>query len=150
MPLDNGAAAPVRSKSEIPGQSGGAAVSAKSDYARFSTNGGAAETTKPDFELAFDAALASIDKIMGSRQRAREFARARREILAAADVMMKAEKRQIVAALTPAQLRREVRELLDSHAALLDYIDDLERLCDENFSSFRTGCIIPTRAEETS
>jgi hypothetical protein len=87
----------------------------------------ATETRCADFAGALDATLASLDKIVGSSQRAREFARARREILAAADATMKAEKRRIVAALTPAWLRKEVRELIDSHEALLDYIDDLER-----------------------
>jgi hypothetical protein len=85
------------------------------------------EASSADFELALDATLASIDKLMGSTQRAREFARARREILAAADLALKAERRRTVAALTPAQLRKEVRELLDSHEALLDYIDAIER-----------------------
>jgi hypothetical protein len=85
------------------------------------------EANSADFARALDATLASIDKLMGSTQRAREFARARREILAAADAAMKAEKRKIVAALTLAQLRKEVRELLDSHKARLDYIDTIER-----------------------
>jgi hypothetical protein len=90
-------------------------------------NGGAAETGKPDFQLALDQALAALDNMMGPRQRAAAIANARREILVAFAAAVKTEKRKIVAALTPAQLRKEVRELLDSHEALLDYIDDLER-----------------------
>jgi hypothetical protein len=110
MPLDVVASAPVRPMSETPMQ-----------------NGGAAETHKPDFTLALDAALVMLDRLMPQRQRVEALCRARREILEAAAAAMKAEKRKIVAALTPAQLRKEVRELLDAHEAVLDYLDDLER-----------------------
>jgi hypothetical protein len=110
MVLANGAAAPVRPTSEIP-----------------SGNGVAAETAKPDFELALDEALAALPAVAGPRTHAAAVARVRQLIVTAAEALMRAEKRRIVAALTPAQLRKEVRELIDSHEALLDYIDDLER-----------------------
>jgi hypothetical protein len=40
---------------------------------------------------------------------------------------VKAERRRVVQAMTPARLRKEVLELIDSHARLLDYLDDIER-----------------------
>jgi hypothetical protein len=110
MVLANGASAPVRPTPEIP-----------------SGNGVATETAKPDFELALDEALAALPAVAGPRTHAAALAHARCEILAAADAALKAEKRKLVAALTPVQLRKEVRELLDAHEALLDFIDDLER-----------------------
>jgi hypothetical protein len=81
----------------------------------------------PDFGLALDAALAPLDRMMGSRWPAEALARARVAIMAAFADATKAEKRRIVAALSPAELRKEVQQLLDSHEALLDYLDDLER-----------------------
>jgi hypothetical protein len=112
MPLDNGASPPVRPVTET---------------RSLGENGAAAETAKPDFELALDAALAPLDSIItGPRRRAEAVARARQQIHAAAEALVKAERR-VVAALTPAQLRKEVLELITSHEALLDYIDDLER-----------------------
>jgi hypothetical protein len=65
MPLDVVASVPVRPMSEIPMQ-----------------NGGAAETAKPDFALALDRVLMTLDRLMPQRQRAEALARARREILA--------------------------------------------------------------------
>jgi hypothetical protein len=81
-----------------------------------------------EFEQALDAALLPLDRMMGSRWRAAALARARGEIMAAFADAQKAEKRRLVAALTPAELRKEVRALIDSHEALLDYLDDLERV----------------------
>ena len=63
--------------------------------------------------------------MMGARAAA--IANARREILVAFVAALKAEKRRLVAALTPAQLRKEVRELLDAYTSVLDYLDDLDR-----------------------
>jgi hypothetical protein len=80
-----------------------------------------------DFERALAEALAPLDRMMPQRQRAEALRRARGEIVAALDVALKAEKRRIVAALSPEALRREVQQLLDSHTQLLDYVDDLER-----------------------
>jgi DNA primase len=83
--------------------------------------------TSPDFDRALCAALAPLNQMMPQRQRAEALARARREILAAAAALMKAERRRVVQMTSPAQLRDEVLELVNSHEALLDYIDDLER-----------------------
>jgi hypothetical protein len=110
MPLDNGASPPVRPVAE----NGSSFVRPKLE-------------TSPDFELTLDQVLAGLDQMMGSTWRAEALCRARREILAAVDTLVKAERRKTVAALTPAQLRKEVRELLDSHEALLDYVDTIER-----------------------
>jgi hypothetical protein len=112
MGLGNGASAPVRPTTETRSPIG---------------NGGTAEIDKPDFDRALDQALAPLEGMMGPRARAAALARARREILAAVEVAMKAEKRRLVAALTPAQLRKEVRELLDAYTSVLDYLDDLDR-----------------------
>jgi hypothetical protein len=128
MGLGNGASASVRPAAETRSLSKncGAAETAKPDFARVQ-NGGAAELHKPDFELALDRALAPFNRMMSQRQRTEAIARARSQILLAVEVAMKAERRRVVAELTPAQLRKEVRELLDSHTELLDYLDDLER-----------------------
>jgi hypothetical protein len=115
MASGNGASAPVRPMAETAANGG---IPHQPDRV---------EASSADFTLAVDGALAPLDNMMGPRARAVAIANARREILAAADAAMKAEKRRIVAALTPAQLRKEVRELLDAHEQLLDYIDDLER-----------------------
>jgi hypothetical protein len=78
-------------------------------------------------ELALDEALAPLDNMMGPRARAAAIANARREILAAVEALMQAEKRRLVAAMSPAQLRKEVRELLDAYESVLDYVDAIER-----------------------
>jgi hypothetical protein len=83
--------------------------------------------TSADFDRALALGLAPLDRLMPRRQRTEALARARQQIVAAAEVTMKAEKRRIVAALTPVQLRKEVRELITSHEQLLDYIDTIER-----------------------
>jgi uncharacterized membrane protein len=85
-----------------------------------------AETEK-DFDRTLCAALAPFARMMSQRQRGAALDRARQEILAAVEVALKAEKRRVVAALTPAELRKEVRELLDSHEQLFDYVDNLGR-----------------------
>jgi hypothetical protein len=65
--------------------------------------------------------------MMGPRARAAAIANARREILAAVEVALEAEKRKIVAAMSPARIRTEVAALIQSHTELLDYIDAIER-----------------------
>jgi hypothetical protein len=82
----------------------------------------------PQFETALAAALAPLDRMMPQRQRAEALARAQREILAAAAVALAAERRRVVQMTTAAELRREVRALLDSHGALLDQLDEIERV----------------------
>jgi hypothetical protein len=127
MALDVVASAAVRPTAETRSfsQNGGAAEMAKPE--RFTQKRGTAEMGNPDFALALARALAPFGIMMSSRQRVEAIARARREILAAVELALKAERRRTVAALTPAQLRKEVRELLDSHTQLLDYLDDLMR-----------------------
>jgi hypothetical protein len=86
--------------------------------------------TEEVFARALDEALAPFGIMMSSRQRTAAIARARREILAAADAMMKAEKRRIVEAERQgdvAELWKEVDELIAAHKAVLNYVDDLER-----------------------
>jgi hypothetical protein len=110
MVLANGASAPVRPTAE------NVSSSFQNEL-----------ETSADFDRALDAALAGLDRMMGPRARTAAIANARCEILAAVDVLLKAEKRRIVAELTPARLRMEVRELLDAHESVLNYVDDLTR-----------------------
>jgi hypothetical protein len=91
-------------------------------------NGGAAETHEPDFGRALDEALAPLDQLIpGPRRRAEALAHARRAILAAADLALAAERRRVVQMTTPTQLRNQILALVDSHAQLLDLLDDIER-----------------------
>jgi hypothetical protein len=88
---------------------------------------GSRRAPRADFELALDQALSTLDQPLGPRRRLEALARAKQQILAAAAAMVAAERRRVVQALTPARLRKEVRELLDVYEAVLDYVDDLER-----------------------
>jgi hypothetical protein len=81
----------------------------------------------PELEQSIAAALAPLDKLMGSRERAFALTRARHEIRAAIESALKAERRRVVQEMTSAELRAQVLELVASHEALLDFVDDLER-----------------------
>jgi hypothetical protein len=81
----------------------------------------------PQFETALGAALAPLDRLLPQRRRVEALARARGEILAAFDAALAAERRRVVRATTPPELRTEVGQLLDSHDELLDYLEDIER-----------------------
>jgi hypothetical protein len=83
--------------------------------------------TSTDFASAVSRVLAMLDRLMPQRQRAAALARARRDILAAAAVALAAEPRRVVEMTTSPELREKVRRLVDSHAELLDYLDDLDR-----------------------
>jgi hypothetical protein len=80
-----------------------------------------------DFDRALCAALAPLDRMMPERQRAEALARARRDILAAAAGALAAERRRAVELVTSRGLREKVRRLVDSHAELLDCLDEIER-----------------------
>jgi hypothetical protein len=103
MPFDSGASPPVRPTAETLWE------------------------PKKDFDCALDQALAPLDSVMGPRRRAEALCRARQQIHAAVAAMVAAERRRVVQAMTPAQLRVEVLQLIASHEALVDYIEDLER-----------------------
>jgi hypothetical protein len=86
-----------------------------------------AETCYADFACALDQALAPLDSVMGPRRRTEALTLARQQIHAAAAAMVAAERGRVVRATTTAQLRAEVLELAESHEALLELLDDLER-----------------------
>jgi hypothetical protein len=81
----------------------------------------------PELEQSIAAVLRSLDKLMGSRERAFALTRARHELRAALELALKAERRRVVRATMPAKLRKDVLALADSHNELLDYLDELER-----------------------
>jgi hypothetical protein len=86
MPLDNSGSPPVRPATEI----------------------------SSNFEGAVCAALAPLDQlIVGVRRRAEAIAGARRAILAAADVALKAERRRVVQMTTSALLRNQILALVE-------------------------------------
>jgi hypothetical protein len=81
----------------------------------------------PELEQAIATVLRSLDKLMGSRERAFALTRARHELRAAIEPALKAERRRVVRATTDAQIRKEVLEIIAERDALLDFVDDLQR-----------------------